>query len=58
MSAYFKESLVHYKSTIFDDCLFSFMFAEEERLSSSTGEEAVGHGQSGVGEGRLQGSGN
>ncbi|KAG5558569.1 hypothetical protein RHGRI_008495 [Rhododendron griersonianum] len=30
---------------------------EEERLSSSTGEEAVGHGQSGVGEGRLQGSG-
>ncbi|KAE9464896.1 hypothetical protein C3L33_03213, partial [Rhododendron williamsianum] len=31
---------------------------EEERLSSSTGEEAVGHGQSGVGEGRLQGSGN
>ncbi|KAI8564794.1 hypothetical protein RHMOL_Rhmol03G0209900 [Rhododendron molle] len=31
---------------------------EEERLSSSTGEEAVGHGQSGVGERRLQESGN
>ncbi|KAI8564792.1 hypothetical protein RHMOL_Rhmol03G0209800 [Rhododendron molle] len=30
---------------------------EEKRLSSSTSEEAVGHGQSGVGEGRFQESG-